>query len=399
MVELANGKSVPSRRPRVLVLSFSPIVRDPRVLRQIRLLSEIADIVSCGYGEAPRGVVEHVQIPDDLKAWRKDFKSTATLLAMRFYERLYFDSERIKFVRRAIPTGSVDVIIANDVIAVPLALALRPARGVHADLHEYAPRQGEDRLQWKLLIGPFMHWAARRYVTRADSVTTVAKGIAEEYARVYGIPEPLVVPNASSYDGRYSPTEVQIPLRLIHTGAAGRGRKIEVMIDAVARANEIRPGTATLDLVMVPGEQKYIDELTARAAAVSNNAVRMKSAVPFDQIVPMLQNYDVGIFICPPSTFNLLHALPNKLFEFIQARLAVVIGPSPEMERIVRQYGVGAVSKDFSAESIAQLLMDLTPEAVADMKLASHRAARELSAEEVMGPWTDAVRKLLRAVA
>ncbi|THJ65955.1 glycosyltransferase family 4 protein [Arthrobacter echini] len=389
-----TDKDVPELRPRVLVLSFSPIIRDPRVLRQIKLLSEFADVISCGYGESPTGVVEHVQIPDDFKPWRKDFKSTAVLLAARFYEKLYFDSERILFVRGAIPVRSVDVVIANDVIAVPLALALRPAMGVHADLHEYAPRQGEDRLQWKLLVGPFMHWAARKYVTRVNSTTTVAKGIAEEYARVYGIPEPQVVPNASSYEDRYSPTEVQTPLRLIHTGAAGRGRKIEIMIDAVARANELRPGTATLDLVMVPGEQKYIDELTARSAAVPDGAVRMKPPVQFDQIVPMLQNYDVGIFICPPSTFNLLHALPNKLFEFVQARLAIVIGPSPEMERVVRQYDVGVVADDFDAESVARVLLDLTPESVAEMKQASHRAARPLSAEEVTGPWEDAVRKL-----
>lgn len=381
--------------PRVLVLSFSQIRRDPRVLRQIYLFRQFAEVVSCGYGEAPAGVVEHVQIPDVLKAWRKSFKTTQMLLMMRLHDKLYFDSERIEFVRRAIPVGSVDVVVANDAIAAPLALALRPSCGVHADLHEYAPRQGEDKLKWRLLIRPQMHWATSKYVTRVDSATTVAKGIAEEYARVYKVQEPKVVPNASSFDDRYSPTEVQEPLRLVHTGAAGRGRKIEVMIDAVARANELRPGTATMDLVMVPGEQKYIDELTARAASVPDGAVRMVPPVPFEQIVPLLQNYDVGIFICPPSTFNLRHALPNKLFEFVQARLAVVIGPSPEMERVVRKYDLGVVSDGFDAESVARLLASLTPEDVAAMKQASHRAARELSAEAVVGPWEDAVRKLV----
>lgn len=384
-------------RPRVLVLSFSQIRRDPRVLRQINLFRQFADVVSCGYGEAPAGVVEHVQIPDVLKAWRKSFKTTQMLLVMRFHEKLYFHSERIEYVRRVIPAGTVDVVVANDAIAVPLALALRPTLGVHADLHEYAPRQGEDRLKWRLLTGPQMNWATRKYVTRVDSATTVAKGIAEEYARVYKMPEPLVVPNASSYDDRYSPTIVQDPLRLIHTGAAGRGRKIEVMIEAVARANELRPGMATMDLVMVPGEQKYIDELTALAESVPDGAVRMVPPVPFEHIVPLLRNYDVGIFICPPSTFNLLHALPNKLFEFVQARLAVIIGPSPEMERVVRKYDFGVISDGFDAESVARLLASLTPEDVAAMKQASHQAARELSAEEVVGPWEDAVRKLVGA--
>lgn len=395
-MEFLSEESRAPSRPRVLVLSFSPIIRDPRVLRQISLFREFADVVSCGYGEAPEGVVEHIRIPSQLERWRPSFKKVALLLVGRLHDRLYFNSERVKFVKKAVPAGSIDVVVANDVIAVPLALALKPVKGVHADLHEYAPRQGEDKLRWKLLIGPLMDWACKNFVTRVSSTTTVAKGIAEEYARVYGITEPQIVPNASSYDPRFRPTEVRQPLRLIHTGAAGRGRKIEEMIAAVVRANELKPGTATLDVVLVPGEQRYIDELTSLAQS-TDGSVRMIPPVTFTQIVPLLHNYDVGIFVCPPSTFNLQHALPNKLFEFVQARLAVVIGPSPEMQRVVNNHGFGVVSLGFDSESVARVLVELDPKAVAKMKQASHSAAKVLSAENVTGPWREAVTKLIES--
>ncbi|WP_155853774.1 glycosyltransferase family 1 protein [Arthrobacter sp. H5] len=385
-----------SRRPRILVLSFSTIIRDPRVLRQIQLFKESADVVSCGYGVAPEGVVKHIEIPEAHKSWRRSYKHVALLLALRAHHRLYFGSERVRFVRDHVPEQSVDIVIANDALGVPLALALQPRLGVHADLHEYAPRQGEDNRRWKLLIGPLMDWACRQHVTKADSVSTVAKGIAEEYSSVYGIPEPTVVPNAAVYDRRFAPTPVESPLRLIHTGAAGRGRKIEVMIDAVAQANSLKAGTATLDVVLVPGEQRYIDELAVQAAVVPDGAVRMVPPVSFDQIVPMLHGYDIGIFLCPPSTFNLRHALPNKLFEFVQARLAVLIGPSPEMELVVRRHNLGWVAEDFDAASTARLLVGLTSEEVVAMKRASHDAAEELGAERVSEPWTDAVQNLLR---
>ncbi|MBE0008659.1 MULTISPECIES: glycosyltransferase family 1 protein [unclassified Arthrobacter] len=386
--------NLPGARPRILVLSFSPIHRDPRVLRQIQFFSEFADVMSCGYGAAPEGVVDHVEIPVEYKPWRPDFKKVAVLLGARFHERLYFDSDRVKHVLKNIPAGSVDVIVANDALAVPAAVALRPRKGIHADLHEYAPRQGEDKLQWKLLVGPLMDWACRKYVTKADSVSTVAKGIAEEYAAVYRIPEPAVVPNASYYDDRYSPSPVHSPLRLIHAGAAGRGRKIEIMMDAVARANELKPGSVTFDVVLVPGEQDYIDELAVKAAAVPGGVIRMLPPVKFEEIVGLLHGYDIGFYLCPPANFNMLHALPNKLFEFVQARLAVLIGPSPEMKRVVEEHGFGVVSKDFDAESAAQVLIGLTPEQVAEMKEASHKAARTLSAENVAAPWIAAVKKL-----
>lgn len=384
----------PGSKPKLLILSFSPIIRDPRVLRQIRMFSGAYEIISCGYGAAPDGVARHIEIPRSMEPWRPSFKSLAFLLAMRLHDRLYFGSERVQYVLKALAPTPVDIVLANDAIAAPLAMSLNPRSGVHVDLHEYAPRQGENSLQWRLLVGPFMHWATKHHVTRANSTSTVAEGIAAEYARVYGLVKPDVVPNATSYRDDLSPTPVQTPLRIIHTGVAGRARRIEEMIDAVAQANELEPGRATLDLVLVPGDQKYIDELTEQASAVPADAVKVLPPVPFQQIVPMLHQYDVGLFICPPSTFNLLHALPNKLFEFIQARLAVIIGPSPEMERVVRQHSLGRVSEDFTAATTARLIAGLTAEEVLVMKQASHHAARELSAENLSEPWAQAIDRL-----
>lgn len=389
-----TGQGRIGSRPRILVLSFSPIHRDPRVLRQIKLLGELGDVVTCGYGVAPDGVADHVRIPDELKPWRQDFKTVALMLGARRHQRLYFESPRVRMVLKRFPAGSVDVVVANDAIAVPLALELRPRIGVHADLHEFAPRQGEDKLQWRLLVGPLMDWACRS-LSRVDAVSTVAPGIADEYARRYGIQRPLVVPNATTYRADIEPTPVNRPLRLVHTGVAGRARKIEVMIDAVAIANAERPGTATLDLVLVPGDEAYISELEGKAALVPEDAVRLRPPVSFSEIVPMLRDYDIGIFLCPPSTFNLRHALPNKLFEFIQARLAVLIGPSPEMESIVRGHGVGWVADDFKAHSAAEVLNSLTYSEVAGKKAASHAGASELSSENLSLPWLDSVRTLL----
>ncbi len=358
------------------------------------MFSGAYEVISCGYGVAPEGVTRHIEIPRSLESWRPSFKSVALLLAARRHDRLYFGSKRVQYVLEALIDTPVDIVLANDAIAAPLAMSLNPRSGVHVDLHEYAPRQGENSFRWRLLIGPLMHWATKHYVTRADSTSTVAEGIATEYSRVYGFKKPDVVPNATSYRDDLSPTPVQTPLRIIHTGAAGRGRRIEEMIDAVAQANELEPGRATLDLVLVAGDQKYIDELTEQASAVPANAVKVLPPVPFQQIVPMLHRYDVGLFICPPSTFNLLHALPNKLFEFIQARLAVIIGPSPEMERVVRQHSLGRVSEDFTAATTARLIAGLTAEEVLVMKQASHHAARELSAENLSEPWAQAIDRL-----
>ena len=43
---------------------------------------------------------------------------------------------------------------------------------------------------------------------------------------------------------------------------------------------------------------------------------------------------DVGVFCMPPININARYALPNKFFDFVQARLAVGVGPAEEMARL-----------------------------------------------------------------
>ncbi|MDU0347796.1 hypothetical protein, partial [Actinomyces sp. MRS3W] len=372
------------RRPRLLILSFSPIISDARVLKQVRLFTPTHDVTTCGYGEAPAGVVRHVRIPDELVSWRLN---RADLIAHRF-ARAQERQEVVAWVREQLEPGDFDVVLADDAETVPLALWLRPPGGVHADLHEYAPRQKEGVPRWRIFVAPYVRWLCRTYVTRADSVTTVAQGLADAYAREYGI-RADVVTNATPYR-EAEPTDVGRPLRLVHSGAALPDRHLEIMVDAVGRAQR----DVTLDLYLTRNDPSVIAALQTQAATLPANRagrVRVMNPVPYADLIDTLARYDVGVFSIPPVSFNYKHTLPNKLFDFIQARLAVVVSPSPEMARVVEQYHLGAVTADFTAASLAATLDALTDEQVAAGKAASHAAAHALSAEQQMSGWWDAI--------
>src|SRR5699024_8009986 len=153
--------------------------------------------------------------------WRTSTLALGVLLALRRHERLYFGSERVALVRREVARRPpMDAVLANDVLAVPLAVELAPRAGVHADLHENSPQQG-DGVVWKAVIAPLMRWGVRNYVTRAASVTTVAHGIAEKYRKGFAV-DADVVPNATGYRAELAPSPTTEPVRLVHAGAAGR---------------------------------------------------------------------------------------------------------------------------------------------------------------------------------
>jgi hypothetical protein len=69
------------------------------------------------------------------------------------------------------------------------------------------------------------------------------------------------------------------------------------------------------------------------------------------------------------------------LFDFIQARLAVAVGPTPEMAEIVRQYKLGVIAEDFTPEGMAAEIQKLTIEEINTYKMNADKAAFDLSAE------------------
>lgn len=368
-------------RPRLLIVAFSPLRNDARVLRQIRALSTDYEVTSVGYGPAPDGVAEHIRIPDDIVAWHKNRR----LLILRRYQSAYDTMPVVRHLRSVLQPGRWDVVLANDVETVPLALGLG-ARGVHADLHEYASRQNEESWRWRVFVAPYQRWTVRRWVTRATSVTTVGHELAAEYRREFGLDATVVV-NAAPYADR-SPTPVGEPLRLVHSGLARRNRSLDVMIDAVRTSRR----EVTLDLYLMPNDPAYLAELIQSAADLPQ--VRFHEPVSPQELGERLAQCDLGVFVLPPLTFNYRYTVPNKFFDFVQARLGIIVGPSPEMAGLVDQHGLGVVLPDFSADALARALDELTDEHVAQFKAASHSVAAELSAERHIQGWADALRAI-----
>jgi glycosyltransferase involved in cell wall biosynthesis len=369
----------------VLLLSFSPLRRDPRVLRQLKILREEYSVSTCGFGPAPDAVEEHYEIPSSESGWwPKDLKYAGAHLASKNFRTFYRHEPRVQSVLNNVPEGQFDIIIANDVNTVPLAQLLKPRCGIHADLHEWEPRVPGSGLNWRMMALPYSRWHLRR-VKEVASVTTVATGLAQAYQRRYGI-SAEVVTNAADY-AETSPGPVGRPLRMVHSGGSNPSRRLDLMVDAMRGLEG-----ATLEFMLMSTGEGAVEALKDYAADVPN--VTFRDPVPYSELVETLSAYDVGLFLLPPTNYNYEMALPNKLFEYVQARLAIVISPSPEMARIVNKHDLGLVAEDFSAEAFHAALQQLTPESVQKFKENSHKAARELSSETAVRPWLEAIRAI-----
>lgn len=162
------------------------------------------------------------------------------------------------------------------------------------------------------------------------------------------------------------------------------------MIEALARADR----RFTLDFMLVEDSPGHLDELKHLAARMAPGRVHFRAPVRPGEIVRTVAAYDVGFCVIAPVCYNQWMMLPNKLFEFIQAGLAVCVGPSPAMAGLVKQHGVGVVTAGFTPSEIAATLNQLTEPELDEMRQAARRAGAVLHADVEMAKVVALYRQL-----
>jgi glycosyltransferase involved in cell wall biosynthesis len=370
--------------PAALVISQSPLARDPRVRRQVSWLVEEGwevDTLGLGALELP-GMRDHFALGPPSPVVRPVIAKALlhTLLPYRARFRLLSGTRIPREVVARLRAGAYDAVVFNDIhlipwIAVERAFAPGHRFHLHFDLHEYHPPHLPPTSLGNRMVDRYHGWGRAMLASRAiDSRSAVARGIAELYERELEVADWHIIRNAPD-EVSLSPSPVDRGrIRLIHHGVAGAQRGLRDIISAV---RQLGP---QFDLTfMLIGEPAAIESLRLDGADLGDR-LQFLPPVPTAEIAHAINPFDVEVMFFPPVTRNLEFVLPNKLFEAVQGRLALAIGPSPMMAELVDQYGNGVVAAGWTPEDLAAALRSLTTPDVAAMKEASHRAASELNA-------------------
>jgi hypothetical protein len=371
---------------RALVISLSDLGSDPRVDRQIKALRSRFEVVAAGLAPSRYDDVEFVDLSTPALRMRDGAVGVARLLVRR-YDSAYWKHPKNRQLLERLRRVSANVVLANEVGVLPVAVRL--GLPIVFDAHEYAPEEFAEQWWWRQLLRPYVRWQFRQYAPQIAAMTTVSEGISDAYSREFGV-RAVVVTNAPAF-ADLEPSPVGTPVRILHHGVALRGRGLEEMV----RLADLLDDRFSFDFVLVEGAPGFRDELIARTT--QNPRVRFPAPVPMRELVQLASAYDVGVFLLPPNNLSHRYALPNKFFEFIQGRLAVAVGPSPEMAALVRRYGCGVVAPTFEPESLAAELNALDTAAISKFKHASHLAAAELCAERNAELVLEVVEQALRA--
>jgi glycosyltransferase involved in cell wall biosynthesis len=399
--ECGNNAPAALRGKRACLLAFSRIGDDPRVRRQGDALHRAGwEVTAVGLPDSlsppppwrvltiNKDVTNETATPISLLSrWResqRQFQRKAgTLLRHQWVRldenyggRLYDSIEGVAAMRTAISPLRADIWLANDWTTLPLAVEAAAASGgiVGYDTHELAVAECEQSVRWRLMWQPLIRAIERRYIREARVISAVSPGIGEFLMQLYGLPSrPLTIRNVPEYrEIAFRPCGATI--EVLYHGLVAPGRGLEEVVDSIAAW---RPEFHLT--IRGPGNADSLVALASRVRrAGAEDRVRIEPPVPMTELVDRAVAFDVGLFALPAHSRHNRLALPNKLFEYIMAGLALCVSDLPEMARVVKQHGLGTCLASIEPAAIAAAVNSLTRSTIDVCKQHSLEAAREL---------------------
>ena len=367
---------------RVALLCISPLQHDSRVLRHAALLAKAGfDVRIFAQGPLPTSSPAPVTtLPGPGSDTRARLglvlrQAPASVLPVSA-DALYWFSQTKLAARREVLRFKPDLVIANDWRALPVAWAAKRANGARIiyDSHEFASEEFADSCKWRLLARQHVVRIEDRYIRAADAVVAVSAGIAEALASRYGIPRPTVVANTPAWHATvFRPTESRVTV--LYQGVVVPRRGLETLIESVA----LWPERFRL-VIRGPAQGGFDRHLRGLAQGLESRVV-FEPAVPPDQVVPAAATADIGIFLLSDSTTHAHFAMPNKIFEYMQAGLMIMSSNLPEIRRVIETAGSGVLLADDTPRTIAAAIGGLEPTTIDSYKRASLESARTLNFE------------------
>jgi glycosyltransferase involved in cell wall biosynthesis len=245
-----------------------------------------------------------------------------------------------------------DILLSNDLDTLPanfIAAKIKSKPLVY-DSHEYFTEVPE--LINRPRVKKVWEWLEKKMVPNIKTAFTVCNSIAKIYKEKYGTSFQVVrnLPVAGNFEAITEKSENQQKI-ILYQGAVNIGRGLEQAILAMHYIENAK-------LIIAGGG----DILTKLRTLVNNenllNKVEFTGRLSIVELAKLTPHADLGLSIEEDIGLNYRFALPNKLFDYIQAQVPVLITNLPEMVAIVNQYRIGEITELLEPQHLAEKIKD-----------------------------------------
>jgi starch synthase len=359
-----------SSSPQILMLVFSDLRIDPRVLREARALADAGFRVKILYPDAMSTPTNRVVLDFGSGVEFRPLPVSAAAYISRFPHVL--GDEFVEAVCEERPFA----IHAHDLSTalVGLTAAGRLKVPCICDFHEWY----SENVSWDYAtqchiphprpVRTAYRWTERLAMSRAAAVITVCESIALELERNYAFDFRKVHLIRNIPSARRTPTKDYAPIReqlgiandqmvVLWQGGTGPTRLLEPVIESLAHYDRF-----TL-VIRGPSLDMFGEEYRALAARLNvADRLILCPPVPSEDVVEAANGADCGVWTLPNLCKNFSYALPNKVFEYLFGGVPLLAADYPEVRNVVNRYQVGLLFNPYDPKGIASAIRRLNEE-------------------------------------
>jgi glycosyltransferase involved in cell wall biosynthesis len=280
----------------------------------------------------------------------RDYRTHRMKLLFRKGAMFYFEYNLRLFFY--LLKAEIEVFVSNDLDTLPanfLASRIRRKPLIY-DSHEYFTEVPE--LIGRPVVKAIWTWLEKIMVPRVDVAYTVCDSIAEVYSDLYkvdfkvvrNLPVCFETEKAEHHEKPEGRSKV-----ILYQGALNLGRGVGTAIRAMQYLEGVE--------LWLAGDGDLTSQLKELVVEMKlESKVKFLGRLPLHQLREVTRQADLGISLEEDLGLNYRFALPNKLFDYIQAGVPVLVSNLPEMRRIVERYRVGVIAETYQWKAVSELM-------------------------------------------
>jgi glycosyltransferase involved in cell wall biosynthesis len=249
-----------------------------------------------------------------------------------------------------------DLLVANDLDTLPAVFLVSRIRRISLvyDCHEYFTEVPE--LTGRRGVQKIWEWLESAMVPHLQYAYTVSSAIAAAYQKKYGITMKVIRNLPFRRDLITKPSDLQEKERdkiIIYQGSLNMGRGLEQVIRAIQYTHNIR--------LIIIGKGDVENKLKQLALSLGlMDRITFSGRISPERLFDYTVQADLGISLEEDLGLNYRFSLPNKVFDYIQAGVPVLVSNLPEVKALVEKYDVGMVNYAGNAEDLGGLFTEMT---------------------------------------
>jgi glycosyltransferase involved in cell wall biosynthesis len=247
-----------------------------------------------------------------------------------------------------------DVLLSNDLdtLLPNYLVSIIQKKKIIYDSHELFPEIPE------LVHKPFVKkcWTKLEawILPKLKNTYTVCNSIAGFYDKKYNtrFETILNLPNKRELELGEFPFKTKGEKIIIYQGAINIGRGLELMIDTMEFLENC--------IFVVIGYGDIYKELVKKVEIKNlSHRIHFLGKIPPSELHKLTPLANLGLSIEEDLGLNYRFALPNKIFDYIQAEVPILVSNLPEMKMIPLNYNVGEVIKNRKPTELAKQIEKL----------------------------------------